>query len=305
MIRIESIRQRFARWAWLARAVFLAAACIAAFALFSREGANIVKALALIQPYHAALAFVLSIGHIFASYLAWRVIIAWHDPQLTGGNTARVFFLGQIGKYLPGGIWPFLASAEFGRDAGLKSRTTMVSLVLALLINLGSGGILCAIALPQALLQLPVGPLWLLAAIAATAILLHPAFIRKITGVAGIDLTPASGKMFGAGILSVITWLFAGLHLIILARGMGMDFHAIDLILFAAIYAFAWIAGFVFMIAPAGLGAREAAMIALLATQMPLAEATAIALLSRLLMTLADFTLAGATLALTRNRAAR
>src|SRR3546814_6933083 len=104
MIRFESIRQRFAQWAWLARAAFLAAACIAAIALFSREGANIVEALATIRPYHAALAFVLSIGHIFASYLAWRVIIARHDPQLTAGNAARVFFLGQIGKFLPGGI---------------------------------------------------------------------------------------------------------------------------------------------------------------------------------------------------------
>src|SRR3546814_2766360 len=98
-------------------------------------------------------------GHVFASYMTWRIIIAQHDPQLTSGNSARIFFLGQIGKYLPGGIWPFLASAEFGRDAGLKSRATMASLLLALLITLGSGVVLCLIALPQALALLPAGPL--------------------------------------------------------------------------------------------------------------------------------------------------
>lgn len=305
MIRFESIRQRLARWAWLARAVFLISACVAAFALFWREGEDIVKALGLIQPHHAALALALSMGHIFASYLAWRVIIAGYDPQLTAANSARIFFLGQIGKYLPGGVWPFLASADFGRDAGLKSRTTMASLFLILLVTLGSGVILCLIALPQALDLLPMGPLWLLAAIAALAILLQPALIRRLTGAAGIDLTPSSDRMFGAGILSVIIWLFAGLHLIVLARGIGVPLDEMDLMLFAAIYAFAWIAGFLFMIAPAGLGAREATMIALLATIMPLAAAGAIALMSRLLMTLADFIFAGIILAITSRRASR
>lgn len=305
MIRFDSIRQRLARWAWLARAVFLISACVAAFALIWREGENIFKALGAIQPHHAALALALSMGHIFASYLAWRVIIAGRDPQLTATNSARIFFLGQIGKYLPGGVWPFLASAEFGRDAGLKSRTTMASLFLALMANLGSGVILCLIALPQALDLLPTDPLWLLAAIAALAILLHPALLRKITSAAGIDLAPSPGRVFGAGILSVATWLFAGLHLIVLTRGIGVPLDATDLMLFTAIYAFAWIAGFLFMIAPAGLGAREATMIALLATIMPLAAAGGIALMSRLLMTLADFIFAGIILAITSRRPAR
>ncbi len=56
-------------------------------------------------------------------------------------------------------------------------------------------------------------------------------------------------------------------------------------------YALAWTAGFLFVIAPAGAGVRELALVAALAPVVDRPAALAVALLSRVLMTLGDLVL--------------
>jgi len=53
-------------------------------------------------------------------------------------------------------------------------------------------------------------------------------------------------------------------------------------------------------VAPAGLGAREALFVVLLTPTTGVAVATSVALLSRVMHTVADFTLAGASVAVCR-----
>jgi uncharacterized membrane protein YbhN (UPF0104 family) len=69
---------------------------------------------------------------------------------------------------------------------------------------------------------------------------------------------------------------------------------------FTGAYALAWVTGFMIMFAPAGLGAREATLSALLAGQIGTPEAITVALLSRLVTTAADLLAAAATLLLTK-----
>ena len=58
--------------------------------------------------------------------------------------------------------------------------------------------------------------------------------------------------------------------------------------------ALAWLAGLVVVVAPAGAGAREGALVAVLATVMPTTAGLVVALLARLVVTSADLVLAGA-----------
>jgi uncharacterized membrane protein YbhN (UPF0104 family) len=60
----------------------------------------------------------------------------------------------------------------------------------------------------------------------------------------------------------------------------------------------AWTAGFLVLIVPAGAGAREAVLILALAPALPTAPATLLALLSRLLATVADLVWAAVGIAL-------
>jgi uncharacterized membrane protein YbhN (UPF0104 family) len=98
---------------------------------------------------------------------------------------------------------------------------------------------------------------------------------------------------------SIVMWLLYGLHTWLLADGLGG--HGGRLLLLAiGSYALSWVAGFLVVIAPAGLGVREAALVLGLRSVLPASAALAVSVLSRLLMTLADVLLALVSLLLGR-----
>jgi glycosyltransferase 2 family protein len=100
--------------------------------------------------------------------------------------------------------------------------------------------------------------------------------------------------VLAATALMLLTWLFFGLQAVALAYSLGASgWETVP----AAIggFALAYTAGLLLIIAPAGLGVREAVLIATLGTVMATADATALALVSRLLLMLADGLVAGFT----------
>ena len=50
----------------------------------------------------------------------------------------KVLFVGQLGKYLPGSIWPMVAQMELGRDYGVPRRRSATVFVLLTALNLAS-----------------------------------------------------------------------------------------------------------------------------------------------------------------------
>lgn len=51
-----------------------------------------------------------------AQMLAWRSLLSGLGSPLPGAAAARVMFVGQLGKYLPGSVWAFVAQVELARD---------------------------------------------------------------------------------------------------------------------------------------------------------------------------------------------
>jgi hypothetical protein len=46
--------------------------------------------------------------------LGWRILV-----PVGGLTAARIFFLGQLGKYLPGRVWGVVTHVDLGRRAGV------------------------------------------------------------------------------------------------------------------------------------------------------------------------------------------
>jgi uncharacterized membrane protein YbhN (UPF0104 family) len=80
------------------------------------------------------------------------------------------------------------------------------------------------------------------------------------------------------------------LWLLLLPHGEG---GGRELLLATGAYALAWTAGLLFVVAPAGAGVRELALVAALAPVLASPAALAVAVLSRVLMTLGDLVWAG------------
>ena len=63
-------------------------------------------------------------------------------------EAAPVFFVSQLGKYLPGSVWPVVAQMEFGRRWNTPRRTMLTANILMLAVLAATGLITGAALLP-------------------------------------------------------------------------------------------------------------------------------------------------------------
>jgi uncharacterized membrane protein YbhN (UPF0104 family) len=96
-----------------------------------------------------------------------------------------------------------------------------------------------------------------------------------------------SRVLFGAALLCAGSWLVAGLAAWIFVASLSDEPIGFAFLLGA--YTFAWLIGFVIPFAPSGLGAREATLVAMLAPEVGVGAATALAVALRLANLAADF----------------
>jgi uncharacterized membrane protein YbhN (UPF0104 family) len=252
-----------------------------------RHGADVVQAARSVSGPALALATLAMTAGVAASAMVWRALLTGLGHRLPVRAGARVFFLGQIGKYVPGSVWPVLAQMELGRDYGVPAAVSAAGFALFMVVHLLTAAILAALALPAAGLA---DGWWALAA-APAALLLLPPPLRLALRLGGrvvrrpMPPLPSAGALLVAVGWAAAMWACYGVHLWLLARSAGAPVGAVAA---AGVFALAWSAGFVFVVAPAGAGAREAVLLGLLGGVAPAGALLAVALLSRLLGTVAD-----------------
>lgn len=239
----------------------------------------------------AALGALLSVA---GQMLCWRELLADLDSPLPLHPAGRVFFLGQLGKYLPGSVWPVVAQMELARDLRVPRARTATTVLLFMLTNVVSAGVVAGITLPFTVdAGTSVGQWrWAFLLLVLLIGVLHPAVLNRLTafGVRLLRRTAPQERLSVAGVArafgwTVAEWIAAGVMLAALLRGFG---DQVGLPLAIGAFALAWGTGFVVVVVPAGAGVREAVLVVLLSGQVGHATALAAALAARLLMTVAD-----------------
>jgi len=252
------------------------------------------EALSALSWWTIALALIAGVLAPGPAMLAWRSLLADLDTPLSLPAAIRVMFLGQLGKYLPGGIWQVIATVELGQDHAIPRKRTFTATVIGMAVTLASALALTALQLPFTSSKAARDYWWVLALVPVALICLHP---RVLSGALNMVLKlarreplergvsmPGIGRALGWTVLgwillSVQAWLLvAGIH------GGGIaDFPAAS-----AAYLLAWVVGFLAIFSPGGLGTRELAMAAALAPLMDWPQALVVATLSRLISTIGD-----------------
>jgi uncharacterized membrane protein YbhN (UPF0104 family) len=203
------------------------------------------------------------------------------------------YFGGELGKYLPGGVWSVLGRAELAQRGGGISRGTSYGTTLV------SYGAMCAgsavacglLAAPTASDGRGLGWAWALLVLIPLAVLLvHPVPLGRLLRLARrlsrgrIALAPAPWPaMLRLIAWSVPAWLLLGAAAAAVANALGSD-HDPARVAFAAIAA--WIIGFVVVPIPAGAGLRE--LVFVLTCGLPAAPAATVAAIARLMLVLVD-----------------
>jgi hypothetical protein len=233
----------------------------------------------------------------FAALKVWQILLAGLGSPLSLPVVGRIVFIGQLGKYIPGSVWPILAQMELGARAKVPRSRSGTTSVLAMIVALVAGLIIAMVTLPFA--QKNPQYLWIFLIVPVIVVCLHPRVLNslldklfKLAKRPSLE-QPLTGRVLAhAFAWSFIAWLFNGLQIWFLAEKFGAPAGKTILVALGG-FAFAWCVGFVVIIAPAGAGIREVLLVAALTPVIGGPAALAVALVSRAVTTVSDLLVAG------------
>lgn len=266
-----------------------------------RQGAGLGSALARTGIAAAAGSLLAVLVGLFASAMVWRALLADLGSPLPVRTALHVFFLGQLGKYLPGSVFAVAAQMELGRTQGLpRSRVGAASLMF-MGVLVATGLLVAAAALPFTSPAALRRYFWVLAVLPVGLLCLAPAVLTRVvsTGLRMLRRDPLDRPLSWAGVGTSVAWALAmwaayGVHLLLLLRPQHPSGTAGLALLSLGGYALAWTVGFLLLVAPAGAGLRELVLVLVLAPALDSTPATAVAIVSRGVMTLGDLLWGGA-----------
>lgn len=250
-------------------------------------------------------AFVLALLSPIFALLGWRALLSDLGSRLHHAEAASVFFVGQLGKYLPGSVWTVVAQTDMAARLHVPRRRTVVVSLVQLLASVLCGALVGLPTVPLVLDRLGVDvPVWVFVAAACLALLvmLPPVLNRVIAFALRLLRREPLERAFTARTLLIALWWFVagwgvmGLAVWVLTDALGpargSTSHA--LVVSVSGFALAGVIGMVGFLVPAGVGIRDGLLILVLVTVLPVPTATAVVILSRFLTVVTDVLVAAA-----------
>jgi uncharacterized membrane protein YbhN (UPF0104 family) len=198
----------------------------------------------------------------------------------------RLYSVTQLGKYVPGGVWQFVGRGVGYRMEGMSARSIFVALGLenaALILGSFWFGYFLSLITRAQWIAGPPGFLWAPALILTLLYLLLEPPRRFFPQEAGGGNRPRASRS-GRVLLLLLQggiWALLGLSFYLVLLGVGI--HSVPLIDAAGVFALSWLAGFLAVFVPGGIGVREGVLGFLLAPYVEAPVAFAGALIARLL----------------------
>lgn len=238
--------------------------------------------------------------------MAWRRMLDALGHHEGFFPLLAIFATTQAGKYLPGNVGHHIGRVGLSLAQGIPLAILVASmayevclLLLADLVTALGAGAFSGPGL-RALLRLGNGNSGVAVAVAVTALGLAavPLALRLLPKLAALLIRRRGGTeaapvalplrtMTEVVGLYVLAMLLMGAGLSVLALGLFPD-APIDYALLTAAFALAWVVGFVTPGAPAGLGVREALLLAMLSHGMGASNASLLIVALRIATTLGD-----------------
>jgi hypothetical protein len=243
---------------------------------------------------------VASLALVLGTYLilieSWRRMLAGWGPLLPFRDAARVWVVSSMGKYIPGKVWAIAGMALLAQRRGVPPWAATASALLLQVVSIGTGALIVGLTGAAALeARLPGSTvaLWALIAGSTAGLLLIMAprvarlLLRRVGSGAPEAAAPSRSAVAFGVLANGLAWVTYGIALWLLARGVLPEAQ-LGLADAIAGFAASYIAGYLFLLAPGGLGVRESVFVIMLEPRIGLGNALALAAVSRLGMTAAD-----------------
>jgi uncharacterized membrane protein YbhN (UPF0104 family) len=243
----------------------------------------------------------------------WLLRSVGERPPLAA--TARTYFIGHLGKYVPGKAWGLLLRTGLLYEAGVRPAVGALTATYETLTTMAAGTLLAVALFAGLRIDLPEDLPWewtIAALLALVVVPILPGVFNPMMRVVGLLAARAARRFkvnemaplprvahstFLVGlVLTGAGWGFLGLSLWCVVRALAPEGPPLEPALwgrYTAYVALAYVAGFVMIFLPAGLGARELLLQAALTPELGAAVAVVVVLVLRLLWTLAEVMMAG------------
>lgn len=239
---------------------------------------------------------------LVATMFAWKTLLTELGADVRVAAIWRVFFAGQLGKYVPGSVWPVVMQMELGANYGIPRQTAATATVVQMGLTVATGALTAAATLPFVLSSSVSELAWVPLIIVVSVVALHPRVANPVLnfGFRRLHRPPLDKMLSWRGLLTAAAFQAVGIVLfsvpvVLLAHDLGGSGGRL-VVLGIGAFALSWVIGFLFVVAPAGAGIRETLMVAILGASITSASALTVALLSRLVMTVGDVLVGGLAL---------
>lgn len=275
-------------------AFVLVVVVVAAWALWDDLPA-VGDAMVKVGWWRVLLSFVCATVGLLATAEVWRHCLAALGARVPPAAARRIFFPAQAGKYLPGSVWPFIAQVRYARLYDVRPSLALLAGTVFLVVHLVTSVLAASLLLVgQPALFEKFGWFGLVGLL--SLFLLHPRvqgfLVRKLAKRSEDAAPPTLGwRDVGRPLAWMIpAWLCYGLSGWLLAGPLGAFTPQLFVVSTGA-FALGWLVGLLVVIAPAGVGAREGALILVFTPALGGAAAVTVALLLRVVHTAADLLL--------------
>lgn len=286
------------------RVVFLALVLLAVGYALVRNWADVSGSFRRIGTGSLALGLLLAMISPALTVLGWRVLMADLGSRLHIAPASGVFFVGQLGKYLPGSVWSVVVQADMAHKLGIPRRRTAVVGLITIALSALCGMVAGLPALPALLTRGEAElPWWFLVLVIGGLLvgLWPPVLNRAIATLFRLlrreplehDLSLPAVAL--STMWFTLSWLAGGASIWVMATSLadaGADARHLAVVSISGYLLAAGIGMFSFVV-PAGVGVRDGVLVLLLATSMPVAAATAVVVVARFYSVIADVAWAG------------
>ncbi len=259
------------------------------------------------NPWLIALAFCGFVLQELSYGLIWQAVLARLGARLDLRTSLRIYLASEFVRYIPGNVWHVLARILWVGKYGVSRPIAFASMTVELITKLAAGAIIfgCSLLFWGSLgtvSSLLVGKALVIVLsiiiLISLFVILHPRILGGLLnmGLRLLKKEPITLTLRYSDILLVtvawcVSWIVAGTAFYILMLALWPTLPIAALPICIGIYAIAWDIGFVSFITPSGLGFREVTiggLFALSLSMLPLTLGSIIAVLSRVVSTLAE-----------------
>lgn len=239
----------------------------------------------------------------------WRALIVSWGERLGFWSGVRIWLLAGLGKYVPGKVWALLGMAVLAEREGVRGPVAMASSVVMQLLALATGAAVAIAMLGGPVLDRVIpfghdGAMGLgIVTLGSAALVTHGPTMRWLGQRLGQPEAVRPVRLLELGVATLpnlAAWVGYGIALVWLAQGT-LGGVTLDPMLAIGAFAASYLAGYLFVLAPGGVGVREGVLVLLLQDALGVGNALALAAVSRLALTVNELGVALPLLLLRRS----